>query len=96
VKVNPKQNSLRKCGCRILLQITLLFASSLGIETELENKGKHVQVNNRHFTKLCCRAFNGPEHPGLTRILALRTGKYWSDSNKYTSYASDEEKRQLS
>jgi len=35
-------------------------------------------------------------HPGFTRILALRTGKNWSDSNKYTSYASDEEKRQLS
>ena len=96
VKVNPKQNSLRKCGCRILLRITSLFASSLERQTGLESKGKDVQVNNRHFTKLCCGAFNVPDHPGLTRILALRTGKYWSDSNKYTSYASDEEKRQLS
>ena len=35
-------------------------------------------------------------HPGFIRILALRTGKYWSDSNKYTSCASDVEKWKLS
>lgn len=176
VNVNPKQNSLRKCGCRILLQITLLFASSLERQTGLESKGKDVQVNNRHFTKLCCGAFSVPDHLGTLRpsrnldwkwredwnywifhreidvacrlnasgsfctigsytlvidsrlcqeyfysykcvvveILGIENsfelifhldllgfsrwgqGKNWSDSNKYTSYASDEEKRQLS